>query len=81
MALHPPLLDTTIAPTNKTILTSPHLFIQEETTPITTQKTSIKVKITFLFRIFIQIKLIQNKKIFYSLFERTKGAPTSQFKR
>ena len=77
----PPLLDTTMAPTNKTILTSPHLFIQEETTPIPTQKTSIKVKITFLFRIFIQIKLIQNKIIFYSLFERTKGAPTSQFKR
>ena len=80
MALHP-LLNTTMAPINKTILISPHLFIQEETTPIPPQKTSIKVKITFLIRIFIQIKLIQNKIIFYFLFERTKGAPTSQFKR
>ena len=77
----PPLLDATMAPTNKTILTSPHLLILEETTPIPTQKTSVKVKITFLFRIFIQVKLIQNKIIFHSLFERTKGAPTSQFKR
>ena len=45
------------------------------------QKNSIIAKITFLIRFIIQIKLIQNKIIFYSLFERTKGAPTSQFKR
>ena len=45
------------------------------------KKYSITAKITYLSKFFIQFKLIQNKIIFYYLFERTKGAPTSQFKR
>ena len=63
----PPLLDTTMAPNNKNILTSPHLFIQEQTTSILThtKKYSIMSKITYLFKFFIQFKLIQNKIIFY----------------
>ena len=68
-------------PYNKIILTGLHFFIQEQTTPIPTKKYSIMTKVSYLFKMFIQFNLLQNNIIFYSLCERTKGAPTSQFKR